>query len=311
MNKPLITFIIPVGKCKEYLDEAIESVIKLLDYKIELEILIIIDNGVTAVESKFFNLGYVKCLNNNLGKSGPGISRNIGIEKALGDYISFLDSDDQIVASNFFKVFNKLIHSNNDLLEFDYETFGEKISIKNRQNEFKDYNLSDPSDLLLKGELRDEVLFQIYKKKLIKERCIKFPEGIYEDIFFRYMTLRYASSKDFVNLMAYKKRIHGKSITSKNKDILNLKEYLRQIIYLSNQFLGDEKVQISIKHRMIAFGGMLAENILDAKHDIKTHQELTLVFEEVCSYWNLFYLRLKKYNLSKREILIKKLLQKN
>ena len=117
MNKPLISFIIPVGKFNDYLDNAIESVIKLLDYQIELEILVIIDKGVNSVKSKFFSFEYVKLFDNNLGGSGPGISRNIGIEKALGDYISFLDSDDEIIASRFFKVFNKLIQTDNDLLD--------------------------------------------------------------------------------------------------------------------------------------------------------------------------------------------------
>jgi len=60
MCKPLISFIIPVGNFNEYLNDAIGSIIDLLEHNIKIEILIIFDKGLKKVESKFFELDFVR-----------------------------------------------------------------------------------------------------------------------------------------------------------------------------------------------------------------------------------------------------------
>ena len=311
MSKPLISFVIPVGNFNEYLNDAIKSIINLQNYNIKLEIIIIFDKGLKKVESKFFELDFIKYYFNKSNLSGPGISRNIGIEKSNGTYLSFVDSDDLIISEKFIKVLDMAIRNKNDLIEFDYETFGSKTTSHNRINEFKSYKKDFPSKLLLRGELRDEVLFQIYKKSYITTNTIKFPEGVYEDIFFRFMTLNNSKNISTTNLIAYKKRVHDKSITSNNKKKCYLEKYIWQISNIKNKFIHDEDIQSAIKYRMIAFAGLLARDIMTSHIDKKDIIFLSKIFKDVCHKWDLHDLKNKSINLTERESLINKLLNQN
>lgn len=100
MNKPLLSFIIPVYNKENYLEDCIKSVISD-DSEInnQLEI-ILIDDGSNDrskdicddFEKKYRN---VFCWHFSKN-SGAGMARNEGIKKANGKYCFFLDADDTI-----------------------------------------------------------------------------------------------------------------------------------------------------------------------------------------------------------------------
>ncbi len=99
MNEELISIVIPTYKRPKELDRAIKSVINQT-YK-NLEIIVIDDNckfpdvrqETENVISKYSNVIYIKN-SENLGGSG---ARNVGINIAKGDYIAFLDDDDEFL----------------------------------------------------------------------------------------------------------------------------------------------------------------------------------------------------------------------
>jgi len=91
MKKPLVTCIIPVFNGEKYIEAAIESVLNQTYKNIEI---IIVDDGSTdntlnLIEKFNGNVKYIRQSN-----SGSGVARNLGISKASGDFIGFLDSDD-------------------------------------------------------------------------------------------------------------------------------------------------------------------------------------------------------------------------
>ncbi len=88
----LITVIIPTFNRKERLRKAIQSVLAQKNAAFEL---LIIDDGSTdgtreMVEKEFPSVSYFFQEN-----QGPAAARNRGIEKARGEWIAFLDSDDE------------------------------------------------------------------------------------------------------------------------------------------------------------------------------------------------------------------------
>lgn len=96
MNKPLISVIIPVYNAEKYLDRCIQSVLQQDQERFEL---IIVDDGSTdcsgSIADKWAGKdGRIRVFHReNGGQSG---ARNLGLDQAEGEYISFVDSDDYV-----------------------------------------------------------------------------------------------------------------------------------------------------------------------------------------------------------------------
>lgn len=90
-KKLLVSVIIPVYNCRQYLSEAIESALAQTIRPAEI---IVVDDGSTdgsADVAKQFTPDVHYCFQPN---SGTGAARNKGIDLARGDFFSFLDADD-------------------------------------------------------------------------------------------------------------------------------------------------------------------------------------------------------------------------
>jgi glycosyltransferase involved in cell wall biosynthesis len=91
MKKPLVTCIIPAYNREKYIESAIESVLNQT-YK-NMEIIVVDDGSTDNIRKLVENLkGKVKYVWQP--NSGSAAARNLGISKASGDFIGFLDSDD-------------------------------------------------------------------------------------------------------------------------------------------------------------------------------------------------------------------------
>jgi len=94
-----LSIIIPVYNAKDTLPRAIKSINNqnLIIKNFKVEIIIIIDDGKNYREiiPKLKKGIIVKIIKTNGIKTGPGNARNIGIDKAKGDFIGFLDADDE------------------------------------------------------------------------------------------------------------------------------------------------------------------------------------------------------------------------
>ncbi|MEM6522303.1 MAG: glycosyltransferase family 2 protein [Bacteroidota bacterium] len=100
----MVSVIIPVYNCANYLEEAVQSV---LPNRFVQEIILVEDNSsdnsleiCNALQNKYSEK--VKVFQQPRGKNfGAGLSRNLGIRKARGIYISFLDGDDVFLTNRF------------------------------------------------------------------------------------------------------------------------------------------------------------------------------------------------------------------
>ena len=126
LEKPLISIVLPTYNRKGVIGRAINSVIRQSYHKWEL---IIIDDGSTDGTEEFirtygnsYNIKYVKQPNR-----GVSISRNNGISLSKGEYIAFIDSDDEWIERkleaqlDFFNLHTEiaLVFSNANLIKPD------------------------------------------------------------------------------------------------------------------------------------------------------------------------------------------------
>jgi len=120
MNKPLVSIIIPTYNRADLLSRAIQSVINQT-YK-DWELLIIddgsTDNTKEIVEEFVKKDPRIKYFYQE--NKGQGAARNLGIRESKGEYIAFLDSDDEFLENKIeksVKIFNEdknigMIYSN-------------------------------------------------------------------------------------------------------------------------------------------------------------------------------------------------------
>ena len=138
----LVSVIIPYYKKKKYIADALKSVLKQT-YN-NLEILIIYDDPNKE------DLGHVNnlCLSDrrikliiNDKNIGAGKSRNIGIEKSNGQFIAFLDADDEWKSNKIEEQIKFMVDNKIDFSHTSYTVINEKndfISLRRAKN-FFDY----------------------------------------------------------------------------------------------------------------------------------------------------------------------------
>lgn len=112
---PLISVIVPVYNSEKYLDDCIRSLLNQTYKNIEI---ILIDSASADLSQnicedyaeKFSNIRFLK-------KSCEGVSasRNMGLDSAKGEYISFVDSDDVIEPDMLSTLYNDLKEHNSDM----------------------------------------------------------------------------------------------------------------------------------------------------------------------------------------------------
>ena len=164
----LISVIIPYYKKKNYILKTINSVLRQT-YK-NIEIIIIYDDNEKKelkLIKKIVNLDKRINLIINKKSLGAGLSRNIGIKKSKGKYISFIDADD-LWDKNKLELQIKFMKKNNYLVSHtNYKVINKKNHILSSQiaRDFNNINeLLKSCDIGLSSVL--------VKKKILNGKCL-------------------------------------------------------------------------------------------------------------------------------------------
>ena len=115
-----LSIIVPVYNVEKYLEECLDSILKIKN--INYEVLIINDgspdNSQKIIDEYYKKDSRIKFFIKENG--GLSSARNYGLERAQGEYIWFVDSDDLVVASEFEKFFIEAINSKKDFIPVSY-----------------------------------------------------------------------------------------------------------------------------------------------------------------------------------------------
>lgn len=100
---PLISVVIPVYNGEQYVEEAVRSA---LEQPQDIEVILVedgsTDDSLRVCEGLAAESGRVRLFRHPRGENrGAGASRNLGIRKASGRYVAFLDADDYYLPGRF------------------------------------------------------------------------------------------------------------------------------------------------------------------------------------------------------------------
>ena len=134
--KELISIIVPVYNIENYLDKCIESIVHQT-YK-NLEILLIDDGSTDHSGKKCDEWAKKDKRIRVIHKKNGGVSsaRNIGLEKAKGEYIGFVDGDDFVNKKMYEEMHRQMKKNNADFVICDYnECYNQNDNFKDRGKE--------------------------------------------------------------------------------------------------------------------------------------------------------------------------------
>ena len=119
--RPFLSVIIPVYNVEDYLYRCIDSISK--QTLIDLEI-ILINDGSTDTSGIICNDfadkdNRIKVIHQK--NAGVSVARNKGVEIAIGDYVTFVDSDDWIEPTMYEEMFKTTLQNNSlDVVMCDF-----------------------------------------------------------------------------------------------------------------------------------------------------------------------------------------------
>lgn len=217
-----VSVIIPVFNVEKYINECVDSVINQTLTDIEI---ICVDDGSTDNSLnllKQFSDTRIKIISQK--NKGLAAARNVGMDNATGEYITFLDSDDYLnytaleklygVANKYFLdiVITKIINFHDETYEKFTENYFDMDFLKEKTKN-NVFNYKDVYDDVLNISVTAPA--KLFKKEFIKD--IKFKENlIFEDNPFFVETIFKAERVYFYDEYLYYRRIRKNSIINSN-----------------------------------------------------------------------------------------------
>ena len=174
---PKFSIIIPVYNVEKYIKKCLDSVFEqsFKDYEVIVVNDGTKDNSMDIV--KKYDLTIV-----NQKNQGLSAARNAGLDKAKGQYILFLDSDDYI-EKDLLKELNKSLENKPDVVRFQIqEVYDDNTVIKYEEKSFSNKNGVDAFSIISNYHFVENAWAYIYRKDYLIENNFLFKNGtIHED----------------------------------------------------------------------------------------------------------------------------------
>lgn len=244
------SIIIPVYKVEKYIAQCVDSILQQTYQNFEI---ILVDDGSPDKCPKICD-EYAKKDNRVIviHKENGGLSsaRNAGLDRASGEYVMFLDSDDYHMNNNFLAVLNEEINAKSpDALFFQRIRFKQAsqeywIEPAPYPNEWKDFSTEEKLIAMsMEDKLDASAALKVTKREYLISEKLYFREGMFsEDIewFFRY--IQKIKSISLINEKSYCYRLRDDSISHTLK-----KKNLEDVFYSIKTYAEDIKNSNSSK----------------------------------------------------------------
>jgi len=246
-----VSVIVPVYNTEKYLKKCIDS---LLNQNFEdYEIIVINDLSPGNAEEiiKSYNDKKIVYIKNKTNK-GIGYNRNLGIKKATGEYVCFIDSDDYVKEDFISKMYNYSKENNLDLCVCDY------VNVDEEDNTLEEFNLSNFG--ITNYEENNKILCEInlgpcnklFKKDMLTKNKIEFSEKLkYEDLSFVALSIKNSTKIGKINEQLNYFTVHKNSeTTTRDKRVFDIFKQLDIVRneYKSGKYLDELTVSVLLNY---------------------------------------------------------------
>lgn len=289
-----ISIIVPVYNVEKYLSECIESILKQTHTNLEI---ILIDDGSTDKSGSicdFYSQQDKRVTVIHQKNSGVGKVNNLGIEKATGDFIGIIESDDWIENNMYAELLKTAILTDADFVKCDfyyYNQFGKP------QNIIRPHNLGTIQDLIPENKSftiteyplmlvqHASIWAGLYKSKFLK--TLKFtetPNATYQDLPFTIEALakanRIAVNHSYFVHYRHNEPGHSASVNRNDKKLMIMAKQCD----LAKKILKKYNLLEPLKEEFyyhIAAANFGFYNKIDPKYKAEYLQKIRLLFSDV------------------------------
>ncbi|WP_392340471.1 glycosyltransferase family 2 protein [Moritella marina] len=272
MTNVKVSVVVPVYNVEKYITKCITSLMKQTFDNFEVLIIddgsldcsINIANDVITDDPRFTIYHKIN--------GGLSDARNYGIERAEGEFISFLDSDDFYHPDFLKKMWDKINKEKSDIVICDVELVNESfVKVRTQCNKHK--KLISGKSALLDTSILNMAQNKLYKKTLFNN--VKYPVGyFYEDrattykLFFKSKSISFLNESLFFYLQRENSITRGLS-SDKLTDPLKILNEIKVFLDLNGIF--DEYKQRYIKNYLLA---VLSSSVQIANYSSNYQNEL-------------------------------------
>lgn len=233
MERPKVSVVVPVYNTEKYLRKCLDSLVnQTLD---GVEIVAVNDgspDGCRAILEEYKEKYPERMIVLHKENGGQASARNLAFQHCSGEYIGFLDSDDFVKPEMFERMYQKALENGADYVACGYTDVTYE---DDREIVLQEYVASRPAkktEDMFFGALASPFL-HLYKRELIVENHITFPEGvIYEDTAFYLDLIPYVKRLAVIEeSLAYRLRHSNSTMTiAKKEKVANIFPVLQHSI---------------------------------------------------------------------------------
>ena len=287
-KQPLISVIVPVYNVEIYLTKCLESIVQQKYNNLEI---ILVDDGSTDNSGNICDEYASKddrivVIHKNNG--GLSDARNRGINRAQGEYLTFIDSDDFVSDEYILYLYELILRSDADISVCGYDRVWEKQITHSRpkQNKYIVLNRCRAlATLLYQKEFTSSAWAKLYKKNVWKG--IRFPMGqLHEDVAVMYLLFAQAKVVVYGDAKHYYYLQRGGSIVNSSFSSKRMDYIIHTqacIDYMKNNHIMLYKAAVS--RHFSACCELLAE--IPSHNDYEIYREK--LYHEIRKYWKIVY----------------------
>lgn len=248
-----VSVIMPCYNVEKYIDDSLKSVCGQTLRDIEI---ICIDDGSTdstgsiiAEYAKKDNR--IKVITKENG--GQSSARNIGVKKAVGEYLYFMDSDDIIVPETFAEIYEIASKDKLDNVYFNANVFFDPPEIERENSNYTTYydRFGSYPDVYTGCELfaimhpqkdyRPSPCLQFIRREFYNAAGLSFREGIIlEDNLFTFKCITAAKAVRYIDKVYFNRRVRANSTMSGNAGTRRFDGYFTCLIELLDYVEGKD-----------------------------------------------------------------------
>lgn len=285
---PLVSVIVPCWNVRDYIRETVDSLLAQTYTKIEI---LLLDDASTDGTGRILD-DYAKkdrrCRVFHLPHQGVAAMRNAGIERAQGEYIAFVDSDDA-AAPDYIRDLAAAMTGGVGLAAADYQEFASALPTSGKGTGgvriLSSHDAIRGAYLSEVHSLNWVVWGKLYRRSLFTgedhQEPVLFPEGkIHEDVAVLYQVFYRARSVALVDRVLYYYRGRKDSIMKKpfGREHLEVFAYTRQSIQFFQKHGEDDLMDLAANYHVRIYLGFLLrarqEGILTREEEKKYLQAL-------------------------------------